>query len=104
MKPVKQYISTSGVANGADLCWINREGGITYRESTRQNKKPNDPSTSAAPWSKFMTPKVETANTFEALSGAGKSGGGNVIVNGPDVKKKKKEETPVLDDWESFET
>jgi hypothetical protein len=102
MKPVKQYISTSGVANGVDLCWINREGGVSYRESTRQNRKLNDASSSAAPWSKLMTPKVETANTFDALNGAGKSVRGNTVDNGATARRKR-EETPVLDDWESFE-
>jgi hypothetical protein len=91
------------VANGADLCWVNREGGVSYRESTRQTRKLNDASSSAAPWSKLMTPKVETANTFDALNGAGKSVVGNTVTDGATARRKKREETPVLDDWESFE-
>jgi hypothetical protein len=105
VKPVKYYISTSAVAVGAELCWVNREGQVSYRESTRQQQQPKKPSesTSVAPWSKFMTPKVETSNTYDALSAAAKSGG-STSTNGVATKKKKKEEdVPVLDDWENFE-
>ena len=106
IKHVKQYIQTSGVATTADLCWINREGTVSYRESTRQqnpnSKKPAE-STSTAAWSKSMPPRVETSNNFDVLSRMAK-----LNVNGaaaaPSVPKKKKEEVePVLDDWESFE-
>jgi hypothetical protein len=48
-----------------------------------------------------MPPKVETSNNFDALSAMAK-----LNVNGavpPVPKKKKQEEEPVLDDWESFE-
>lgn len=104
MKPVKQYISTSGVASAADLCWINREGAVSYRESTRQqnqnNKKPTEPS-SGVPWSKFMPPKVETSNNFDVLNGMAKLNVNGTVPAVP--KKKKREEEPVLDDWESFE-
>ena len=101
MKPVKQYISTSGVAIGAELCWINREGQVSYRESTRQQQKKANESTSAAPWSKFMAPTFESSNTYDALSGVGTSAGSSAVNRV--VAKKKKESTPVLDDWESFE-
>ena len=101
MKPVKQYISTSGVAICAELCWINREGQVSYRESTRQQQKKPNESTSVAPWSKVMAPKFESSNTYDALSGVGTSTARSA-VNGV-VAKKKKESTPVLDDWESFE-
>jgi len=103
IKPVKHYISTSAVAVGAELCWVNREGQVSYRESTRQQQKKPNESSSVAPWSKFMTPKVETSNTYDALSAAAKSGG-STSTNGVAMKKKKKEEdVPVLDDWENFE-
>ena len=109
MKPVKQYISTSGVASAAELCWINREGTVSYRESTRpQNqtsKKPAE-STSAPSWSKFMPPKVETSNYFDVLSRMAKlhvNGVNPTPAPNPPAPKKKKEEEPVLDDWESFE-
>jgi hypothetical protein len=105
MKPVKQYISTSGVASAADLCWINREGTVSYRESTRQqsqtSKKPAE-SSSVAPWSKFMPPKVETSNNFDVLSGVAKLNVNGVVPAPASAPKKKKEEA-VLDDWESFE-
>lgn len=102
IKPVKHYISTSAVAVGAELCWVNREGQVSYRESTRQQTKKPSESTSIAPWSKFMTPKVETSNAYDALSAATKSGG-SVSANGVAAKKKKEEAVPVLDDWENFE-
>lgn len=99
MKPVKHYISTSGVAIGAELCWINRESQVSYRESTRQQtKKPIEPS-SVISWSKLMTPKFESSNTYDALSGIAN---GSSVVKGVSGKKKK-ETVPVLDDWESFE-
>jgi hypothetical protein len=100
MKPVKQYISTSGVAVCAELCWINREGQVSYRESTRQQQKKPNESTSVAPWSKVMAPKFESSNTYDALSGVGTSTARSAVDG---VTKKKKESTPVLDDWESFE-
>ena len=84
----------------ADLCWINREGEVSYRESTRRTKKPNG-TPSVPPWSKFMTPTVETSNTYDPLTGAGSSGGSKT-VNSVSARKKK-ENTPVLDDWESFD-
>jgi len=50
-----------------------------------------------------MTPKVETSNTYDALSAATKSGS-SASTNGVAAKKKKKEEeVPVLDNWENFE-
>ena len=101
MKSVKHYISTSGVASGAELCWINREGQVSYRESTRQQQKKANESTSVAAWSKFMTPKFGSSNTYDALSRLGPSTSTSTAdgVSG----KKKTESTPVLDDWESFE-
>jgi transcriptional repressor NF-X1 len=100
MKPVKHYISTSGVAVMADLCWINREGEISYRESTRQTKKPNG-TTSVAPWSKFMTPPTfETPNTYDALTGAGTAGSSkstNVSRGQSCFFKKEKNKTNISD-------
>jgi hypothetical protein len=98
MKPVKHYISTSGVAIGAELCWINRESQVSYRESTKQQtKKPVEPSP-VIPWNKLMATKFESSNTYNALSGIA---GGSSTVKGASMKKK--ETVPVLDDWESFE-
>jgi len=101
MKPVKHYISTSGVAIGAELCWINREGQVSYRESTRQQQKKPNESTSVVPWSKFMAPKFESSNVYDALTGVGTSTARSAVNEV--VAKKNKESTPVLDDWESFE-
>lgn len=102
MKPVKHYISTSGVANMADLCWINREGEVSYRESTKQPTKKPDGTSSVAPWSNFMPSTVEPSkNIFTALTGAETAGSSKPINNVS--ARKKKEDTPVLDDWENFE-
>ena len=106
VKQVRQYVSSSGVADKVELCWVNREGNVSYRESTRQlSKKPSEPP--AAPWSKFMPPKVEMSNTYDALSGVGG------VASGPrsstpttlsaSARKVRQQELPVLEDWESFE-
>ena len=47
-----------------------------------------------------MTPKFESSNTYDALSGAA---GSSSTVNVVAAKKKKEEKMPVLEDWESFE-
>jgi hypothetical protein len=98
MKPVKHYISTSGVAIGAELCWINRESQVSYRESTKQQTKKSIEPSPVIPWNKLVTPKFESSNTYNALSGIA---GGTSAVTGANTKKK--ETVPVLDDWESFE-
>jgi hypothetical protein len=112
IKPVKQYISTSAVATAAELCWVNREGQVSYRESTRQqsSNKPST-STSVALWSKLATPKFETPNTYDALGVGGKipaswsasSSANGVVAAKPKKKVQEEENIPVLDDWESFE-
>lgn len=71
---------------------------MSYRESTRQQKKLVEPS-SATSSGMLIIPKVETSNTYEALSAGKKSG--ISMVNA--VVAKKEKEAPVLDDWESFE-
>ena len=107
IKSVRHYISTSGVASTAELCWVNREGTVSYRESTRQQtKKTVEPV--AAPWSKFMPPKVETSNTYGLLSGAiavasSVGSSGSRLVTAVKSAKIRKKEEPILDDWEAFE-
>ena len=99
MKPVKNYIQTAAVAVTAELCWVNKEGEVSYRESTRQqSKKPAAPASSVAPWSKSMPPQLETMNTFHALHV-----GTSQPVKAAVAAKKKKDDARVLDDWESFE-
>ena len=85
----------------AELCWVNREGNISYRESTRQqSKKALDPTSQSESWSKFLAPKVETSNVYDVLSGGvSASSNANVIIK----SRKSKEKIPVLDDWETFE-
>ena len=88
----------------AELCWVNREGRVSYRESTRQQEKKAIQSTSAAPWNQFTHPKVETSNMYDALTGAGKIG--RSLPSDGEAKKKKKQledQASVLDDWEAFE-
>lgn len=107
VKPVKQYVQTSSIAVSAELCWVNREGQVSYRESTKLAKKSFESSGAPiAPWSKYLTPKVETSNSYDPLSGAGTSVSAPVasVTNVPKKKKKQEQEVmPVLDDWEKFE-
>jgi hypothetical protein len=103
IKGVRESISTSGVARSAELCWVNREGQVSYRESTRQQKKPAEAKDPAAVWSKHLNPpKFESSNTYDMLNASKNAGAG---TNGIRVKKedKKADVEPVLDNWESFE-
>lgn len=104
IKYVRQFISTSGVALAAELCWVNREGHVSYRESTRQQQKKGGEPSSLAAWDKFRPPKVETSNVYEVLTGGGRIG--EDLSDKVAKKEKKKQEegkAPLLDDWESFE-
>lgn len=88
MKPVRHYISSSSVAIGAELCWINREGQVSYRESTRQLNKAIQ-SAPVPPWNKPMAPKFESSNVYDALSGVGASAS-SATVNSVTAKKERR--------------
>jgi transcriptional repressor NF-X1 len=70
IKSVRHYIQTSGAAATAELCWVNREGTVSYRESTRTQPSKKSVEPSAAAWNKFLLPKVETSNSYGALGGS----------------------------------
>jgi transcriptional repressor NF-X1 len=105
VRHVKQFVSTSDVALTAELCWINREGQVSYRESTRQQQKKGGESSSSAVWNKFGPPKVETSNVYNVLTGGGKIDEDLSSDRVAKKEKKKQEEGKVLllDDWETFE-
>jgi hypothetical protein len=104
MKPVRQYISTSGVATAVELCWVNREGNVSYRESTKQQtKKPIESTAATGPWSKFVTPRVETSNTYEVLTGGARTVDSINVSDKPTKGKKQEEVAAVPDNWENFE-
>jgi hypothetical protein len=100
VKPIRQYIAASNVARTAELCWLNKDRQISYRESTRQPSKPSTEKPSAIPWDKFLPPKVETSNTYDALS---KDVESEKNASGKRIGKKVEELLPTLDNWESFE-
>lgn len=104
IKGVKHYISSSEVATSAELCWVNREGQVSYRETTRQQKKPAEPKDPAAMWNKYLNPpKFDSSNAYDVLNASKNSG---VNANSVKVKKEEKKEDiqiPVLDSWENFE-
>ena len=90
------------MANSAELCWVNREGQVSYRESSRQQKKPVEAKDPAALWSGYLnTPRFESSNTYDVLNASKNAG---AISHGVKVKEEKeKNSVPVLDSWENFE-
>ena len=103
IKRIRGYISSSNVAQGAELCWVGREGQVSYRESTRQQPKKSAETTPAAPLRKFRLSKVETSNLYDILSSAGNNADDTDLMSSLSKKKKKEEGSSVLDNWESFE-
>jgi hypothetical protein len=101
---VKHYVSNSHAANSAELCWVNREGQVSYRESTRHQKKPAEAKDPAAVWSKYLNaPKFDSSNAYDVLTASKVPGAGTSAVKVKKKEDKKAEVEPVLDDWEKFE-
>ena len=95
--------SAPGAAASAELCWVNREGQVSYRESTKQQKKPVEPKDPGVTWNKFVTlPRFDSSNAYDVLNApVSTTSKGHVAKVKKEVKKA--DEVPVLDNWESFE-
>ncbi|GAO47095.1 hypothetical protein G7K_1307-t1 [Saitoella complicata NRRL Y-17804] len=103
IKPsLKRVVASTGIAMFAELCWIGRDGKVSYRESTKVAG-----ASGAGAWGKKLTPATTSiANAFSMLNLAGppeqraSASSWRKPVEVPEVKPVANE--PVLDDWQAM--